>query len=90
MLVGRRFLVRGRVQGVGYRFHARAAAHAEGIAGSVRNLDDGAVEVVAVGDDEAVRRFEQQLRQGPPGARVDEVVAEPAPPGGVIDFRILP
>ncbi len=90
MLVGRRFLVTGRVQGVGYRFHARAAARAEGIAGSVRNLDDGTVEVIAVGDAEAVRRFEQLLRQGPPGARVDNVGVEPAPPGGAADFRILP
>jgi acylphosphatase len=90
MLVGRRFLVSGRVQGVGFRFFVRDAARAEGVTGTVRNLDDGAVEIVAAGDLDALDRFERRVRQGPPGARVDDVMVEPAPPGGATDFRILP
>src|SRR5690606_13252436 len=90
MLVGRRFLVSGRVQGVGFRFFVRDAARAEGVTGTVRNLDDGTVEVVASGDRDALERFERQVRQGPPGARVDHVLVEPAPPGGATDFRIHP
>jgi acylphosphatase len=90
MLAGRRFLVSGRVQGVGFRFFVRDAARVEGLTGTVRNLDDGAVEVVAAGDRDALDRFERRIRQGPPGARVHEVLVEPAPPGGSTDFRILP
>ena len=90
MLVGKRFLVAGRVQGVGYRYFARDAARLEGIRGTVQNLDDGRVEVVASGEAEAMTRFERALRQGPAGARVDDMVVEPGPPaGGPEDFRIL-
>ena len=91
MQVGKRFLVAGRVQGVGYRYFARDAALREGIAGTVQNLDDGRVEVVACGDAEAMTRFEIALRRGPAGARVQDVQVEPGPPGaGAPDFRILP
>jgi acylphosphatase len=91
MLVGKRFVVAGRVQGVGFRYFARDAALREGIAGTVQNLDDGRVEVVACGEAEAMTRFEIALRQGPAGARVQDVHIEPGPPGaGVPDFRILP
>ena len=91
MQVGKRFVVAGRVQGVGFRYFARDAALREGIAGTVQNLDDGRVEVVASGDAEAMTRFEIALRRGPAGARVQEVQVEPGPPGaGVPDFRILP
>ena len=53
------------------------AAAREGITGTVRNLDDGRVEIVAEGDAEAVTRFERSLRQGPVGARVDDVLVGP-------------
>jgi acylphosphatase len=89
MLTGRRFVISGRVQGVGYRFFARDAAAREGIRGRVRNLPDGSVEVEAEGDDEAMQRFEMALRRGPHGARVDEVLVDPAPASGAWDrFRI--
>jgi acylphosphatase len=90
MLVGKRFLVAGRVQGVGYRYFTRDAARREGIRGTVQNLDDGHVEVVASGEADAMSRFERALRQGPAGARVDHVDVEPGPPAsGPGDFHIL-
>ncbi len=91
MLVGRRFVVSGRVQGVGFRFFARDAARREGLSGTVRNLDDGDVEVVADGDEDAIKRFEIALRQGPIGARVDNVQIDLAHASNRLhDFRILP
>ncbi len=81
MLVGRRFIVRGRVQRVGFRFFVEDAAQREGIQGYVRNQHDGSVEVVAEGDADAMQRFEMAVRRGPAGARVDAVetvVVEPS------------
>jgi acylphosphatase len=68
-----RFLVSGLVQGVGYRLFTARAAGDLGITGYARNLPDGRVEVVAQGDPEALRRFEDALRAGPRGGRVDRV-----------------
>lgn len=91
MLVGKRFLVTGRVQGVGFRYFARDAARRENIRGTVQNTDGGGVEVVACGEAEAMRRFEMALRRGPAGARVEDVQVEPGPPGAAApDFEILP
>lgn len=69
-----RFLVSGKVQGVFFRASARNEALRLGLQGHARNLADGSVEVVASGDDMAMDQFEQWLRQGPPAARVDEVI----------------
>jgi acylphosphatase len=80
MRVARRFLVSGRVQGVGFRFFAADAARREGLAGSVRNLDDGRVEAIAEGESESVTRFERALRQGPSRARVEYVQVEDIDP----------
>ena len=91
MLVARRLIVTGRVQGVGFRYFARDAARREGLAGTVRNLDDGRVEIVVEGDEEAVTRFERAIRQGPASARVDDVMVDLGPATGrAFDFRILP
>ncbi len=91
MLTARRYVISGRVQGVGFRFFARDAARVEGIRGVVRNLDDGTVEIHAEGDAEAIIRFERAIRRGPRGARVEDVRVEPAPPAGSFsDFRIEP
>jgi len=73
MRVARRYLIGGRVQGVGFRFFAEDAARREGVAGWVRNLPDGRVEVAAEGDSESVERFERAIRHGPPAARVERV-----------------
>jgi len=88
MLVARRFLVRGRVQGVGFRYYAHEMARLEGVRGFVRNLADGRVEAVAEGDQEAVLAFERAIRRGPPGARVEDVDTEPADPAGRSAFMI--
>jgi acylphosphatase len=80
MIVARRFLVGGRVQGVGFRVFAQAAAMREGVHGFVRNLDDGRVEVSVEGDQESVDRVELALRRGPAGARVESFTVESAAP----------
>lgn len=80
MRVARRFLVSGRVQGVGYRHFAADAARREGLSGAVRNLDDGTVEAVAEGEAEALVRFERALRQGPSRSRVEHVRVEDIEP----------
>jgi acylphosphatase len=65
-----RLLIRGLVQGVGYRYFAERAARHLGLRGFVRNLPDGRVEAVASGADEDIQTFITQLRQGPAAGRV--------------------
>ena len=72
----RRFVISGEVQGVGFRMFAAAAARRDELRGWVRNLPDGRVEVVCEGDAQTIERFARMLRQGPPGARVDNVESE--------------
>jgi len=80
--VARRFLISGRVQGVGFRWFTREVADREGLHGWVRNLPDGRVEAHAEGDADALERFEHALRHGPRGARVDDVDVDSLPPTG--------
>ncbi len=82
MIVRCRFLIAGRVQGVGFRFFARSAATREGLSGTVENLADGRVDVYAEGDREALDRFERALRQGPLGADVQSVTVSCMHPEG--------
>jgi acylphosphatase len=82
MMIARRLLVSGRVQGVGFRWFVMEAASAEGITGWVRNLPDGTVEIVAEGDAEAMERFERAARRGPGRARVDDVATDVLAPTG--------
>ena len=63
-------VVRGRVQGVGFRWFVRERARRLGLAGWVRNLGDGAVEVLAHGPPEPLDRLRQDLLTGPSGAKV--------------------
>jgi len=86
----RRYLVSGRVQGVGYRYYVVREAKAMGLAGWVRNLADGRVEALAVGDDTTLHAFEGRLWQGPPHARVSALDSEPAAPTDWTEFRVLP
>jgi acylphosphatase len=89
MLVARRYVLKGRVQGVGFRWFAREAADVEGITGWVTNRVDGAVEILAEGDVESVQRFEYRIRRGPPGARVLQVVDDDdVPTGRHLEFEI--
>ena len=82
MIVAKRFLVSGRVQGVGFRYFVQDHASVEGLHGYVRNLPDGRVEAVIEGDEESVVRIERALRRGPSSARVDDVAVETTVPTG--------
>lgn len=85
----RRFLVRGRVQGVGFRWFVEREAHLLGLAGWVRNNADGAVEVFAQGTREQLSALTARLQQGPRAARVDQVEQSEVPLSqGLKTFRI--
>ena len=71
-----RYIVSGRVQGVGFRYFVQSAARRESLTGWVRNLEDGRVEAAVAGERDALDRFDRAIRQGPPGARVDKVVVD--------------
>jgi acylphosphatase len=89
LLAARHYVIKGRVQRVGYRLFVEDAARREGVCGYVRNRHDGSVEVVAEGDLETLLRFEQALRRGPAGARVDEVeTIESAPTKRFTGFSV--
>ena len=75
----RRFLVRGRVQGVGFRWFVEREAAQLGITGWVRNRDNGSVEIMATGTHGQLNALHGRLREGPRAARVDEVAVSPAP-----------
>jgi len=82
MRVARRFVISGRVQGVGFRYFTEAIASREGVDGWVSNRPDGCVEALVEGESEAVDRVERAIRHGPPGARVEEVEVEDDVPTG--------
>jgi acylphosphatase len=87
--VARRYLISGRVQGVGFRWFAEAAAAREGLHGWVRNLPDGRVEASAEGEADAIGRFERAIGHGPPGARVDHLeIDHTAPTGRDTGFNV--
>jgi acylphosphatase len=67
--------VRGRVQGVGYRYFVLRRARTLGLTGWVANERDGSVKIVAEGSEDAIDRLHDALREGPPGALVDDVIA---------------
>ena len=75
----RRYVVSGRVQGVGFRWFVEREAATLGITGWVRNRDDGRVEVMATGTREQLSALDARLREGPRAARVDDVAVSPAP-----------
>jgi len=86
----RAFRIRGRVQGVGFRWWTREEALALGLRGTVRNTPDGSVEVFVAGPRLAVDRLAARLHVGPPAAVVERI--EELPPSGdppLDDFRIL-
>ena len=86
MTVRVRVRVRGRVQGVGFRYATVRAAARHGVAGVVRNLPDGSVQVEVEGDRESVDAVLGFLREGPPSAVVDEVDVVRLPVRGEVGF----
>lgn len=88
-MTAKRYIVRGRVQGVGFRWFVDNEARKLGLAGWVRNNLDGTVELLAMGSDDQLHALRSRLQQGPRAARVDEVKELPAEPVADLDtFRI--
>jgi acylphosphatase len=81
-ILAKRFYVSGAVQGVGFRFFAEQVALRLGVAGYVKNLFDGRVEVYAVGNEAQLDALKTELRRGPRMASVDQVAES--------DAKILP
>lgn len=85
----RRLVIRGVVQGVGFRYSMLAQARLLGVAGWVRNRRDGSVEAMVAGDPAQVAEMLAWSRIGPAGAVVDEVMVEAAS-GEFTAFELLP
>ena len=73
MIIARKFLFSGNVQGVGFRFFTQRVAARHQIRGYVRNLEDGRVEAFAQGPEKSVEEFKHDLIAGPRHSRVDEM-----------------
>ena len=87
--VARKFLIRGDVQGVGYRFFAQRAAARHQVRGHVRNCPDGTVEAIAEGSADDVEEFKKDLVTGPQWSRVEHVEEIDLEPTGLYaSFRI--
>jgi acylphosphatase len=89
MIVARKFIISGLVQGVGFRFFTQRAAARHQVRGYVKNLKDGRVETLAEGSEKAVEEFKQDLSAGPSFSNVEhleEIVVEPT--GWYPAFRI--
>lgn len=84
--VVRHVLIRGTVQGVGFRYWTRRTATARGLEGWVRNRRDGSVEAVFAGPEQVVAEMIALCHRGPEAARVDTVVEKPAEPNA-LDLR---
>ena len=85
----KRFIVRGRVQGVGFRWFVEREAQILQIAGWVRNDPDGSVEILAQGTSDQLAGLHSRLRDGPRAARVDAVEVSPAEPiAGITSFQV--
>ena len=88
-VAARRFLVRGRVQGVGFRWFVEREAYILQIAGWVRNNPDGTVEVLAQGTRDQLAGLRSRLHEGPRAARIDDVeVSEAEPIPGLTSFQV--
>jgi acylphosphatase len=89
-MIARRLSIRGRVQGVGYRYAAIDAAERHRIAGWVRNRRDGTVEALVQGDTDPVAAMIEWCRRGPPAARVTEVDIAEVAPESITGFTLRP
>ena len=82
MVQARSYRIRGRVQGVGYRYFTQQIALRLGVRGWVRNMPNGDVEAHGEGEREVLDRFSAELKRGPSFAGVDEVIEENVPADG--------
>jgi len=89
-MAAKRLILRGQVQGVGFRAWLVARAQALGIDGWVRNRPDGAVEALLSGETDAVEELARLCRRGPPLAAVLSIVEDLAEPPGGPGFQALP
>jgi acylphosphatase len=87
-VIRRRVVIRGRVQGVGFRYSLARAAETRGVAGWVRNPPDGVVEAVFEGEREPVEAMLRLSSDGPRGAAVEQVEAAEEEPDGLRGFDI--
>lgn len=85
----KQFVIRGDVQGVGYRYFAKGAAERLGVKGFVRNLRSGEVEVQAEADDLTMELFKQELERGPRLARVTGIDEKDVPVSGVYSSFVI-
>ena len=89
MIRARTYRIRGRVQGVGYRYFTQQIALRLGVRGWVRNLSNGDVEAHGEGESDVLDRFRAELGRGPSFARVSEVVeGDASADGHVTSFEI--
>lgn len=89
-MIGRRLRIHGRVQGVSYRTWAVRSAQSRGLIGWVRNLRDGSVEALVVGESGAVDAFTTDCRRGPTAARVDRIDQQEESASPIEGFTIRP
>ena len=89
-MIARHLVIRGRVQGVGFRFHMRTEALRLGVAGWVRNRSDGSVEAIVQGEDGAVDRLIGWARRGPASANVTDMAVETTSAGEYATFESRP
>lgn len=89
MLIARHLRIRGRVQGVGFRYALQNEAQRLALAGWVRNRHDGSVEAVIHGPQEAVETMIEWAQHGPPAARVTDVEVN-ADDGSYSTFEVRP
>ena len=89
MIIARKFLISGLVQGVGFRFFTQRAAARHQVLGYVRNLEDGRVEAVAQGDERSVKAFMEDLTTGPTFARVEDIEETVLEPNGSLSAFLI-
>ncbi|HKH08528.1 MAG TPA: acylphosphatase [Agromyces sp.] len=87
-MIRRRVIVHGYVQGVGYRYTARAQASRLGVGGWIRNRADGTVEAEIEGEEASVATLLEWFAQGPPGAIVERTDVSELEPTGDLAFRV--
>ena len=87
-MVRRRVIVHGRVQGVGFRYSLARAAETRGVAGWARNRPDGTLEAVFEAEPEGVESLVRLCREGPRGAKVEQVEVFEEDPEGLTRFDV--